>query len=227
MECPDSIKACEPFLLDYNFTSTDTGYPYEVRKYYTETTSPLEAWDDCIYDEDITPDCVENNANFSTICPVGGATILRGGRAVADIHYYVQCLSSSTINIGRCDAEPDPYGEQECKVECEYDVIDYDLVFNVTAPPTTSAECELFLWYNKSGSWCQIYPKPSEACATPPYQAIVGGAEKVVIPEMLSVFHLTDVVSPTRYMWNVRCVGVAGVAMAPENWKFTAVPPSC
>ena len=71
-----------------------------------------------------------------------------------------------------------------------------------------------------------IYPEP-EVCATQPYQLISGGDKKVVIPEMLSVFQLTDVVAPTRYRWNVRCSGQAGVATAPQDWMFTARSTSC
>ena len=227
MTCPVWVNACDTFDVDYNFTSTNSGYPYEVRKLYVDRFTDYAEWDQCTYDENVTPECVEHGDTFGTMCPQGGATQLRMGIPVSDVRYTVGCLSSTVIDEDMCNALPDAFGQDFCTVECRYDLIDYDLVFNVTAPPTSSAECELFMWYNDSTDWCQIYPQPAAACATEPYTAITGGESKVVIPEQLSVFKMTNVVAPTRYRWNVRCVGVAGVAMAEDDWTFTAYATSC
>jgi hypothetical protein len=210
----------EPFLVEYNFTDSDSIYKYEVR-----TLNVSGVVEQCVYDEDVgSGDCTEHNASFTTRCPLGSST--------DEVNYTVGCYASAEINEGRCRMYPDSW--KLCTVTCGYCTTNVNLVFNVSSP--SIAECTLHLWYNTTaGEWCRLTPKnlgDYDTRCVGSYGDIkvdgnmLGDISKItrsVTPNLLETFRLTEVRAPTKYRWNVFCGTTwGGEAHAIEDWIFTA-----
>ena len=230
VECPGYATAGETFQLNYSFDASSHLYPFEIRTLYVDNYVVGGA-DDCVWWEDVQPDCFNADGNFITSCPIGGADHFSGMYPVKNVNYFVGCSSATTNESFRCLSEPEFSGPEppSCTVECRYCQSDYSLVFNVTAPPTTEVDCTLHMWYNDTLDWCKLYPVSDRdtSCVTAPYAAInvVHGEKRVFVPEVMSVFSLENVIGPAQYKWNVECKGVAGVSRAPEDWTFISQCP--
>ena len=215
----DVLWADQIFDVNYSFMSSGLGYPYEIRTLYSGEYE-IGKFDQCNYLENVTPDCEVHKATFKATCPDGFATHIEDGIPVADVQYSVGCASSATPSQQMCYESTDQKILPTCSVKCRYCSQDMNLIFNVTAPGTTSAICELNLWYNdSSGGWCKILPD-SDGCATLAYTNIGGGDKSTFTPDTYSIFQLTNLVAPTQYLWNVHCSGPSGEAYAQNNWTF-------
>ena len=215
--------------MRYNFTATNHGYPYEIRTLYSERYA-LGEWDECLYLENVTPDCEDHWRSFYPECPMGMATDvlapLPPGTPVGYVDYTVGCLSSPQDTIDRCDSRPDSI--KACTVTCEYCWSPYSLIFNVTAPADTYADCTLHMWYNKSGEYCKTLPigERDFDCVTEPYTWIRVNKDqpfRVQPTESLTRFDLTNLTAPTQYLWNIHCISGSGHhTFAANNWTFLA-----
>jgi len=226
--CPVVAQAVgSPFPVNYTYRSSTPEYPFSVR---TLSVVGEPVFRQCVYgpaSQAVPPVCANLSGGFTTLCPEGAATRFEDGIPVADVPYKVTCLSSQLGGFDGCSAPPESW--RTCSVKCMYCLTDQDLVFNVTAP-TRVDECQLHMWYNTTGGrWCQIFPEKDESCIGA-YGEVYeqnNGIVKMssVTPNIFSVFHLTSLVAPSRYKWNVECSTFYGTAYATEDWAFNAKCP--
>ena len=203
------VEAGEEFEVEYDFTASDTTYPYEIR-----TFSVLGELRECVYNENIIPDCVVHTRSFTTECPAGGPPA---------VEYTVGCLSSSEPTTLGCGFEPDT--RRSCTVNCPGCTVDRDLVFNVTAP-VDYVSCTLHLWYNTSeGIWCKLLPEADTCAGAYGTVTVEGPVTTDFHTNILQSYRLRNIRGPARYKWNVQCVTHFGQAMAQQDWTFTVKCP--